>query len=83
MSVVFASQGVALPYSAFLSGILRLLGTNPRHRLDGVVENLSDRASQPAWAPMSDQELSRAIKELRGSPVGKGAFGREKGDGDD
>jgi hypothetical protein len=72
MSVVLASQGVALPYSAFLSGILRLFGANPEQRLDGVVEDVSDGTSQPASGPMSDQELSRAIKELRDLPVAEG-----------
>jgi hypothetical protein len=75
MSVVLASQGVALPYSAFLSSILRLFGANPGQHLDGVVEDISDDALQPG--PMSDQQLSRAIKELRDFPVAKGTLDGE------
>jgi hypothetical protein len=65
---------VALPYTALLSIIRRLFAFAPLERADGT---------QASSAPMSDQELSRAIKDLRDSAVADGVFQRARASGEE
>ncbi|CCD88393.1 conserved protein of unknown function [Bradyrhizobium sp. ORS 285] len=56
-----------MPHIAFLYRLRRLFGGNEPH-LETIAAALSDgRLKQPAH-PMSDQELSRAIREFQRLP---------------
>lgn len=57
-----------MPYIGFLSRIRRLF-TAPSPHLDVIADAFADgRLKQPAH-PMSDQELSRAIREFQSVPL--------------
>ena len=62
-----------VPHTAFLARIRRLFGAPSLH-LDVIADAFAQGALQHPAQPMSDQELTRAIREFQNMPLSDAAL---------
>jgi hypothetical protein len=65
-------RGLAVLHRAFLSRVQKLFAGIAHPNFPGIKDGLKSGRCKPPVHPMSDRELARAIRELRGPAVSDG-----------
>ncbi|MGY8631467.1 hypothetical protein RAD15_03090 [Bradyrhizobium sp. 14AA] len=65
-----------MSHTTILERIRGLFAAGPSEHLDGISDAFLKGTLREPVRPMSDQELSRAIREFRSAPVSDGSIAR-------